>query len=362
MEVTGIRILIDVGHPAHVHFFRNAIKLWEDHGHTVLVTARDKDVVVPLLKAYNLNYLYLGKSKKTILGKSFNMLKIDFNLLKVAIKFKPDVLLGIHDPYISHVGKLMHKPVIIFTDTELVKYTWLVFPFSSVVCTPASFRLDLGSKHIRYEGYHELAYLHPNYFRPNSDVLDELGLSEKDSIIIVRLISWSAYHDVGLRGLNSELGLIKTLEEFGHVFISSERKLNGSLEKYKLPLNPEKLHDLLYYARLYIGEGGTMAVESAILGTPAIHIESTSNGLPSGSLTGIFRELRDRYGLLYFYADQNQALLKAVELLEKGRAIKKMWRAKRENLLKDKIDVTKWMVNLVEGYPDSIREYRNNGR
>jgi hypothetical protein len=37
-----LKILIDIGHPAHVHFFRNAIRVLEGRGHDVKVTARDK--------------------------------------------------------------------------------------------------------------------------------------------------------------------------------------------------------------------------------------------------------------------------------------------------------------------------------
>jgi len=352
-----MKILIDVGHPAHVHFFRNAINEWEDRGHEVIITARDKDVALSLLKACGFNYIYLGKSEKGTLNKGLNMLKLDYNLLKLTKKLKPDVMLGIHDPYIAQVGRLARRPSIIFTDTELVRYTWLVFPFSSTICTPASFKLNLGSKHVKYNGYHELAYLHPNYFEPNPRILEEANLSRDDEYIIVRFISWSAYHDSDLRGLSSEIGLIKALEKYGQVFISSERRLNKELEKYRLPVPPEKIHHLLYYAQLYIGEGGTMAAEAAILGTPAIHIESTSNGLASGNFTGNFLELRDKYGLLYFYPNQDQALKKAEELLEEGKAVKKMWKIKRKKLVEDKIDVTEWMVNFVENYPESFYEY-----
>ena len=43
------RVLVDITHPAHVHFFRNAIDLWKDQGWQVLITARDKDICLQLL-------------------------------------------------------------------------------------------------------------------------------------------------------------------------------------------------------------------------------------------------------------------------------------------------------------------------
>ncbi len=43
-----MRILIEITHPAHVHFFRNAIDIWKSQGHEVAVTARDKEIVLEL--------------------------------------------------------------------------------------------------------------------------------------------------------------------------------------------------------------------------------------------------------------------------------------------------------------------------
>lgn len=100
-----------------------------------------------------------------------------------------------------------------------------------------------------------------------------------------------------------------------------------------------------------------MAAEAAILGTPAIHIESNAKGIATGSFSGNFRELRDKFGLLYFFADQNEAFSKASEILE-NRNAKQEWQKKRENLLKDKVDVTAWMTDFIEHYPESMENYR----
>ena len=96
-----------------------------------------------------------------------------------------------------------------------------------------------------------------------------------------------------------------------------------------------------------------MAAEAAILGTPAIHIESTKNGIPTGELSGNFRELRYKYDLLYYYPDQNQALNKAVEILENDKA-KRKWMKKRKKLIEDKIDVTEWIVDFIENYSENV--------
>lgn len=260
----------------------------------------------------------------------------------------------------AHISKIIHKPYISFWDTENARIlTWLTYPFTDTICSPSCFRNDYGKKHIRYAGYKELAYLHPNYFTPDPSVLDELDISQDETFIVVRFISLAASHDIGLKGVRDTSALIQSLEKYGRVFISSERKLSNIFDKYMLHISPDKYHSLLSYASLYIGEGGTVAAEAALLGTPAIHIESDSSGQATGNSCGNFLDLRDKYGLLYFYPDQEQALIKAKSIL-KNKNAKQEWMNKREVLLNDKLDVTKWIVNFVENYPKSAYEYRDN--
>ena len=49
-----MRIIINIGHPGHVHFYRNAILALEERGHEVLVTARAKDITYKLLGIYDI--------------------------------------------------------------------------------------------------------------------------------------------------------------------------------------------------------------------------------------------------------------------------------------------------------------------
>ena len=58
-----MRVLVDIGHPAHVHFFKNTIWSLEKKGHQVMVVSRDKDVVIELLNAYRIPHTVLSKVK-----------------------------------------------------------------------------------------------------------------------------------------------------------------------------------------------------------------------------------------------------------------------------------------------------------
>jgi len=339
-----MNVLVDMTHPAHVHQFKNAIRLLRADGHEVLVTARNKDVTLSLLDSLGIKYTNVGRYKQSRLGKALEMLVIDYKLYKIAKHFNPDVLVGgAGNVYVAHVSKVLRKPSIIFTDSEHARIqNFLSFPFASTVCTPSCFRKDLGKKQVRYDGYHELAYLHPNYFKPKPSILAELGLSPQDRFIVVRFVSWGASHDMGQRGITHPKELVSRLEPYGRVLITSEKKLDGDLDKYRITVAPEKLHDLLYYATLYIGEGATTASECAVLGTPAIYVNTLR--------LGYLDEQESKYGLVYCYSDphqnQDEILAKAVELLQQD-DIKQQWRLKRDKLLADKIDVTRFMVDLV---------------
>lgn len=199
--------------------------------------------------------------------------------------------------------------------------------------------ISLG-KQILHNGYHELAYLHPNYLSSNP-VLDKLGFTDDDNFIILRFFSWNASHDGGHSGIQNKVELVQKLENYGRVLISSEGWLDKELEKYEIKISPEKMHDLMYYASLYVGEGATMATESEILGTSAIYISSFIGTMSN------FVELEQKYGLINNYIDSDKAMKKAVEFLQKSE-LEKEWKNKRDLLLKDKIDVTTFMIKFIE--------------
>ena len=349
-----MRIIIGIGHPKQVHLWKNIINNLVNDGHEVLVGAWDKDITLYLLNIYGFEYEVIGKSYKGLIKKAYGMLESDIKSLRVANKFKPDIFLA-GAPYLAHVSKLVAKPHLYFLDTEHASIAyWLTYPFSDVICTPSCFKRKLNlKKHIKFNGYFELAYLHPNYFKPDSSVLDDLGLGKDDKFSVLRFISWEATHDVRQYGIGvkKRAEYISKLEQYGRVFINSEAKLGKELEKWKLEVAPEKFHSLLSYAQLYIGEGGSTATEAAILGTPSIHVSSTAK------YCGNFEDLHKNYRLIYTFSDDRQALEKAIEILEDPDS-KRKWRQRREKMLKEKIDVTAFITDFIENFPESFYELR----
>ena len=346
-----MRILIDIGHPAHVHQFRNAIHLLEARGHDVLVTSRNKEVTFALLDKYSIPYVKVGDYANNNIKKAINMFKIDAELYSVTSKFQPDILIGgVGNVYIAHVSWLLRRPSILFNDTEHGKLQdQLSYPFTTTICTPSCYTRDLGEKQVRYNGYHELAYLHPDRFTPNPAVLTEIGLTEGDPFIIVRFVSWDASHDVGQHGIRDKVGLVKALEQYGRVLITSEGALPEELQPYQIRVSPEKLHDLLYYATLYVGEGATTASECAVLGTHAIYVNSLGLGYTT--------EEDEKYHLVSDFSGRDctdETILAEARRLLQNPDLRKEGKQKGEILVQDKIDVTAFMVWFIEHYPQSV--------
>jgi len=337
-----MKILVDINHPAHVHFFKNIIKELQDKGHTVYVTASLKDIAFELLDELKLDYFNLGTYGKTPLVKMLNVPIMAVKMFFVMLKLNPDIAMGIGSSRIAHAGILLGKKTLVFTDTEHAREQIALHkPFATYILTPDCFTTDLGKKQVRYNGYHELAYLHPNYFKPNPDVLKQVGLNPSDKFFILRFVSWNASHDIGQKGLalDEKIDLVSFLTKYGKVLISSEGKLPPELEGYKFSVNPLQMHDFLYYCTIYIGEGGTMASEAAVLGTPAIFVSTLT--------MGYIYEQEHRYGLLK-RVEYSKDLIPAVKVLLDQNNLKQVWREKSQAMLKDKCDVTNWVVDFLE--------------
>ena len=353
-----MRILVDINHPAHVHYFKNFVWDMERRGHEVLITASEKEISFTLLRNYGFDFINLGTYGNSVSKKFVNIPFLDWKMYKAVKSFKPDIFVGFGSIRAAHVSRLIRKPCIAFDDTEHSKWEHRLYvPFTDVILTPTCFKKDFGKKQIRYNGYTELAHLHPNYFTPNLAVLDEMGLSKDDTLIILRFVSWTASHDVGHHGIQNKIELVRELEKYGRVLITSEGRLPKELEKYKIKVSPEKMHDLMYYATLLYGESATMASECAVLGTHAIYCDFAGRGYTD--------EEEVKYGLVYnFKLDEDSirsSLEKAVELFGDNN-LKSLGKKKREKLLDDKIDVTAFMVWFIENYPESFLEMKENQR
>jgi len=342
-----MKILVDIIHPANVHYFKNFIFQMEKEGHSVKITARNKDVSFKLLDAYNFKYIDFGKGSigKGAIGKMLYLIFACFRFLFLFLKNKPNIVLSFGSAPLAFISYIFRVPHISFDDTEHAKLNKKLYvPITPLVISPSCFYDDLGSNHFRFNGYMELFYLHKNRFKPDKTVLKELNISEDETFTLFRFVSWEAFHDIGQKGLNlkERIELVNEAKEYGKVFISSEGKLPEELKEYEINIPPEKLHDVLHFAKLYIGEGGTTASECAMLGTPSIYI----NTLP---LMGYLKDA-ERFDLLYHLFEMEEIKLKMKNIYS---APNNFYLKQNEKLLKDVIDPTSFLTWVVNNYPES---------
>ena len=340
-----MRLLIDIGHPGHVHLFRPMAKELIKKGHIILFTCREKEFEIELLEAAELNYVSFGHHFKTRMGKVYGLAKFNLKMLQTAMKFKPDFFLSHGSIYAAQIAWLLRKPNISLEDSGNWEQMRLYIPFTKYILTPNELKEELGPKQIRYHGYHELAYLHPNIFSPDKSIWNDLGLKENEAFALLRFVSWNATHDVGQGGLtmDTKLELIRILESKMKVFISAEGDLPAGLKNYQIKIRPEKMHDVLAMATLFVGEGATMASEAGVLGTPAIYVNS---------LERCYNEDQEKYGTVFNFRNSDGVIKKVKELISDPDLKAKTLKG-REKMLRKKIDVTAFLVWFTENYPKS---------
>ncbi|WP_288368839.1 DUF354 domain-containing protein [uncultured Roseivirga sp.] len=303
-----MRVFFDIGHPAHVHYFKHTIFYIIDNGGSVFVSARDRYPVFDLLEAYGIPYYNRGRGKDSLRGKFIYMLKADAILYMKARKFNPDFLIGFGSPYIAHISKVLGKPSLVVDDTDNAHLNHRLYrPFASYIMTTSMFRHDFGKKHIRFDGFMEMAYLHPKYFQPDESILSEFGLKKGDKFSILRFVGWNANHDVGHDGINDQqkIDAVNRFSKFGKVFITSEAGVPDEIKSYTISIAPYRLHNLMAYASLLFGESATMASECAMLGVPAIYIDNDGRSYTD--------ELEHVYGIVKNFNESEDSIAKAIE-------------------------------------------------
>jgi len=348
-----MRIIIDVGHPGHVHLFRPFAREMQNKGHKILFTCRQKEFETELLKAAGFSYKSFGKHFRSKNGKIWGLVKFNIQMLFTAIKFNPSVFISHGSIYAAQVAWLLDKKHISLEDSGNMEQIRLYRPFTKVILTPDVLPEELGKKQIRYKGYHELAYLHTSNFSPQLNIKQELDLALEDEYCILRFVSWQATHDVGHQGFSAEQKseLIAFILDKGYkVLITSEAKLPIEMQQYQIILHPAQLHYALAAAKIVISEGATIASEAGVLGVPTIYVNS---------IVRSYNEDQQRFGTVFNYRSGEGVIDKLSELLE-DKEINKKTKQGRLEILKEKIDVTAFLVWFVENYPESFTIMKEN--
>lgn len=343
-------VLVYIGHPAQYHFIKYTIRNLRKDGNEVKVLIKTKDILEQLLQEDNIEYTNIQETirKNTKWGILSASLKRTWAVYKEARKFKADILIGT-DSSIAQAGWLLRKPAIttLEDDVEIImNLARLTYPFTTCILVPNVCRVGKWEKKkIGYEGYMKLAYLHPNYFKPDRAVVEKYGINGK--YILLRLAKLSAHHDAGIKGLNTKLvdNIISIANDKGYkVYISSESGIEERLRPYQLKIKHTDIHHLMAYASLLISDSQSMSVEAAMLGTPNLRFSDFTGRI------SVLEELEHKYGLTTgIKTNEPKRLIdETTRILADN--VAEDYKLRREKMLAEKIDVTAFLTRSIEDY------------
>lgn len=269
-----MKIICDIGHPAHVNFLKNAVRKLSEMGNEIVITCLTRGKLPSIIEKEFSNHhiTYIGRHGGTKLSIIFDAnVKKFFNLLLFVLHKKVDVGMSVGSFTLGLVLKILGKPNLQFDDDPerkvnvfLEKLTSTELFFPPIINPKGKIKIINALK--------EWAYLSPKYFVPKNKELVKYNLRPCNYIFV---------REVATKSLNYKTQLPNIISTFAgklpntyKVLLSLEDKT--TINKYpsewillEEPLND--IHSLMYYSKIVISSGDSMAREGALLGVPSIY-------------------------------------------------------------------------------------------
>jgi len=307
---------------------------------------RDKDVTLELADAMGIEYTRLSVASNGLIGNGMEMAANLLRCINHTLREKIDVWVTKYGAG-NCAARLCLKKTLSFNDDDadivpLIAAT--SYKPAHAVLVPSVTRMGrYERKARRYNGSHELFYLHPNRFKPNASVYELLGIPSSQRFAIVRLSALRAHHDLGIRGISAQLvqDLIETCGHEIRVFISSEAPVAAEFEAYRLPIPAMRILDAMYYAEFLVADSQTMSAEAATMGTTSFRISDFV-----GKLSYI--DELERYGLSFgFRPDDYELAIQQVAAAVRDPEFKVGCRKNLVAFLDNKIDPVPWFADQI---------------
>lgn len=360
-----MKILFFFVHPSKYHVFRNTINSLKSNGHVVDILITSKDVLEKLIINEGWEYTNIFPEGRKIpwlpakIGAGYNLIRTIFRLQKYLNKSGKKYDLFITDDLLVVNGWVSKIKTFHFQDDDItaVPESALMLLFADYIISPSVSNFGrFQKKTIPFYGYKELGGLHPSRFNPDFEKTKQFN-PEGGKYYLLRLVSLKAIHDTGKSGLNNAevTRVINRLEQFGRVFITAERILPPQFEKYRISINPNDIAHALYFAEFLISDSQTMSAEAGVLGTPYIRFNDFVGRI------SYLEELENRYELgIGIRTNDKPILFEKIEFLLSKKDLKEEWEKKRKKMLSEKIDLSGFLVWLIEEYPKSVETILND--
>jgi predicted glycosyltransferase len=352
-----MKIWVDILTPKQVMLFERLIKELEQDGHTVLATTREYRETNQLLERKGINTKLVGKhGGKTLGGKLKASLERISMLQELVEKEKPSISFGLAPPELARVSFGLKLPFICMADMpESNAVSRLSVPLSSLLITPKLIPKNTWNKYgiledkiIQYNALDPVGWLKD--FKPDENTLNELGIDNQKMLITFRA---EESHASYLDNEGKELHIIPTVNSLMDSFPDANFVVLGrykeQIKAIKEQLNgkaivPEKVVDgpsLLHYSNLFIGCGGTMTLESALLGTPTIDCRRIST---------LYEDYAIKQGLVHKFASAQDTVTFAKEVLNNHGHYKKELDKKSSELMKSMEDPIQVIKREIENF------------
>jgi len=269
-----MKIIIDITHIPHINFFKNAVKKLKESGDveiTVICLNRGENIAIAKEEFKDIDVIPLGIHRGTFFSIIFeaNFIRF-FQILKYILRNRFDIGLSVGSFVLGFVLKLFGKPNLQFyDDPENKKNLFFQRLTASELVYPNFFK----SKKVKnFNALKEWAYLSPKYFKPKEEGLIEYGLNKKEYIFIREVNS----NTTNYNGQDSNIisFIVEKLPADIKIVLSLENKSSSHLYPKSWILLKEPvsdIHSLMYYSKLLISSGDSMAREGAMLGVPSIY-------------------------------------------------------------------------------------------
>lgn len=274
-EMDDASVVIDIAHYPQVNFFKYVIAALTGKNVKVYVILRPRGNLVPIFEKEcpDVSYVLIGEHKKTISGKIFDIVKRDIAFLRYLRKIEFDAGVACGSINLAHTARFFGKPFITFgDDIEYKLGYYLVHPFATREVRP-KYVPARGKNLLKYNGFKELAYLHPNHFTPDKKALEPYNLNPYEYVFIREVSSGSLnYRGAEMGKLSKILNYLK--EKDLKIILSIEDKSLINLFKEHCTILKEPvgdIHSLLHFAAFTVSSGDSLARGSCLVGTPAIY-------------------------------------------------------------------------------------------
>jgi len=280
-----MRLWFDVVTPKQLLFFRPVIEGLRREGHQVLVTSRRYREVEQLALMLRLDLSFVGSRGGKDPREQFELsLQRMEQLLPMVVGFSPDVSVSVASADCARVSfGLRVRHVAVNDSPHSLVAGKLSLPLSHHVMTPwiipfsawSVFGLSRGQVS-RYRALDPAAWLKQRPRRESPSM--ETARGERKATILVRLEESYAPYLAGSDESWSERVLVRLERDFkGYELVAlcryddqlaSVRKKFGS--SYSVPEGAVDGAGLIERSDVFVGMGGTMTAESALLGVPAV--------------------------------------------------------------------------------------------